>query len=297
MVLRLKLFLLCVTLTLQAQGQRLSFDLASVHEAKAGSRPGGEEAETNVPLGPGNVYSPTGGQLNARNVPLIQLVSFAYRMTGSQQSAFSEMAPAWAREVRYDVKARTDKADVTKDELRLMVRSLLAERFSLAVHYETRTMAVYSMQFVKPATPGPRLRPHEGGSCSKDFQNNSPDLPQPEATEDGYPTVCGGLLLLPSSTAMHYRIGARDIPINTVATSLTSWGDLGRPVVNETGFSGNVDFTLDFIPRRVETGAGTEGEEPNFLEALRKQLGVKLESEKKPVQVLILDRIEHLTDN
>lgn len=289
--------LLSVALAARAHGQQPAFDLASIRESKAGEQPGGGDYDSNVPLGPGNVYSPTGGQFNTRNVPLLQLIAFAYRFTSHQQSTFVEMAPAWAREARFDLKARTDLDNVTKDQLRLMVRSLLAERFHLAVHYEARTTSVYSLQYVKPGSPGPRLRPHAGDSCSTDFQNRNQAASQPETTTDGYPNVCGGLLLLPSSTSRHYRIGARDIPFNTVANSLGSWGDLGRPVVNDTGNHGNVDFTLDFVPRRDEAVPGAEAEEPNFLEALRKQLGLKLESKKKAVEVLVLDHIEHPTDN
>ena len=289
--------LLGIALMAHAQQQQLAFDLASVRESKDGVPPGGNDYESNVPLGPGNLYSPTGGQFNTRNVPLLQLIAFAYRMTSHQQSSFAEMAPAWAREAHLDVKARTDMKDVTKDQLRLMVRSLLAERLRLAVHYEARTTSVYSLQYVKPSSPGPRLRPHNGGSCSTDFHDRESTAPQPEITTEGYPSVCGGLLLLPSSTSTHYRIGARDIPFETLANSLGSWGDLGRPVVNDTGNTGNVDFTLDYIPRHIDAGPGTEIEEPNFRQSLQKQLGLKLESQKRAVEILMLDHIEHPTEN
>jgi uncharacterized protein (TIGR03435 family) len=274
----------------QDQPKSMAFDLASIHESKPEA--GNEKQESNVPLGPGNVYSPTDGQLNTHNMPLLQLIAFAYRMTSSEEQALREAAPGWAREGRYDVQARTDKHDVTKDELRLMMRSLLADRFSLVVHYATKTASVYAMQFVKRDTPGPQLRPHTSGACSTDFQGKTSS---PAA--DGYPSVCGGLLLLPGSTDSHYRIGARDIPIATIATSLSSWGDLGRPVVNDTGSTGNYDFVLDFVPPRVEAASKFDVEGPSFLEALRKQLGIKLEGQKLPMKGLVLDHIDHLSEN
>lgn len=279
---------------------RLSFDTASVHETK----PGSEEQNSNVPLGPGNVYSPTGGLLVIHNYPLMGLVSFAYRMTSGQQSTFENMAPAWVRDTHFSVVARTEKTDVTKDELRLMMRSLLAERFAMAVHYESRQTPVFAAQLVKPGQPGPRLRPHPADGCShafpKDAANDAP--PPPDTIAGGFPAVCGGLLMMSSSTPTHYLIGARDVQVVTITNAMASWGDLGRPVVDQTGLTGNYDFALDFIPKRADPPPGTpapptEGEEPNFLYAVRTQLGIKLEAQRQPVEVLLLDHIDHLSDN
>lgn len=274
-----------------AAQQKLAFDIASVRENKTGTGPGGEEPNTNVPLGPGNVYSPTGGQLNLRNIDFLQLISFAWKLTLPQRDTFHDMAPSWAREARYDIQARTDKADVTKDELRLMMQSLLKNRFGLAVHYEDRTTSVYALQLLKPDTLGSHFRKHTGG-CSTEFKGNT----TVDSDADGYPKVCGGLLLLAGSTGTHYRIGASDMPITVFATSLTGWGDLGRPVVNDTGITGNIDFVLDFIPPNPQAAAAdVEGQ--GFQEALHKQLGVKLESQKQPVPVLVLDHLDPLSEN
>ena len=283
--------LLAVTVAALAQDARLSFDVVSLHENKAGFGPNGEEPDSNVPLGPGNVYSPTGGQLNLRNIDLMQMVHFAYRMAGSQLETFDRSAPGWAREVRYDLKARTERANVSKDELRLMMRSLLADRFGLRVHTEDRETSVFLLQLVKQGEPGPHSRAHAGGPCSTEFAGSTLS-----ATGEGFPSVCGGLLNLPGSTDRHYRVGARDLPITVFATSLTSWGDLGRPVVNDTGISGAVDFYMDFVPSRVvNSGADFDGD--NFREALQKQLGLKLVSEKRAVPVWLLDAIARPTEN
>ncbi len=282
--------------------QKLSFDIASVRENKTGLPPTGDAPDTNVPLGPGDVYSPTGGLLTIKNFAPIQFIAFAYRLTSSQMDELVAHAPAWITQSRYNLQARTDKTNVTKNELRLMMRSLLADRFGLVVHYEAKVTSVFAMQLVKPGTTGPRLRPHPVDGCSRSFRNESPDaLPPAESIDGGYPTVCGGLVMLPSSTPMHYSIGARDVPITNISNALPSWGDLGRPVVDQTGLTGNYDFALDFAPKRPDPPPGTpvaaDLEEPNFLEAVRKQLGLKLESQKQAVQVLILDHITPLTDN
>lgn len=285
------LAILSFALPIAAQ-QKLAFDVASVRENKSVEGPGGEPPQTNVPLGPGNVYSPTGGQLNIRNTSFLLLVSFAYRMTMPQQDAFRDMVPKWVSEARFDIQARTDKTDVSKDELRLMMRSLLADRFGLAVHYETHTAPVYSLQLLKPNTFGPHFRKH-AGTCSADFKGKTTD----DMDAEGYPQVCGGLLMLPRSNSTHFRIGARDMPINVFATSLTGWGDLGRPVVNDTGITDNIDFVLDFIPPYAQATTGADVEGQGFQEALHKQLGVKLEPQKQPVQILVLDHIERLSEN
>lgn len=284
------LVLLALAPPIAAQ-QKLAFDIASIRENKSGTGPGADEPNTNVPLGPGNVYSPTGGQLNLRNIEFLQLVAFAWKLTLPQRDAFRDMAPPWAREAHFDIKARTDNANVTKDELRRMMQALLADRFGLAVHFEDRTTSVYSLQLLKPDTLGPHFRKHTG-ACSTEFKGNT----TVDADADGYPKVCGGLLLLGGSSGTHFRIGASDIPITVFATSLTGWGDLGRPVVNDTGLTGNIDFLLDFIPPNPQAAA-VDQEGQGFQEALHKQLGVKLESQKQAVPVLVLDHIDHLSEN
>jgi uncharacterized protein (TIGR03435 family) len=299
----LLLGVLSANLTAQTSAdQKLSFDVASVRENKTGLPPTGDAPDMNVPLGPGDVYSPTGGLLTTKNVVLIQFIAFAYRLTSSQMDELTATAPAWVTQSRYNLQARTDRTNVTKNELRLMMRSLLEDRFGLVVHYEAKVTSVFAMQLVKAGTTGPRLRPHPADGCSRSFRNESPDAPAPaDSIDGGYPTVCGGLVMLPSSTPTHFSIGARDVPITNISNALPSWGDLGRPVVDQTGLTGNYDFALDFVPKRPDPPLGTpvtaDLEEPNFLEALKKQLGVKLESQKQPIQVLVLDHITPLTDN
>jgi uncharacterized protein (TIGR03435 family) len=284
-----------------AQSSELNFDTASVHETKPGST---EDQSSNVPLGPGNVYSPTGGLLVIHNYPLMGLISFAYRMTTGQQSTFADMSPAWVRDTRYSVTARTEKTDVTKDELRLMMRTLLAERFAMAAHYESRQTPVFAAQLVKPGQLGPRLRPHPADGCSRAI----PKEPMYGATAPsetiagGFPALCGGLLMMSSSTPTHFQIGARDVTVVSITSALASWGDLGRPVVDQTGLTGSYDFALEFTPKRPDPLPGapappSEGEEPNFIYALRTQLGIKLEAQKQPVEVLLLDHIDRLSEN
>ena len=279
----------------------LSFDVASVRENKRGGRSvGGERPSANVPMGPGNIYTPTGGRFTVKNYTLLSYITFAYRMTDAQLAAFQDKAPVWVVQDRFDVDARTEKADVTKDELRLMLRSLLAERFHMVVHYETRSASVYGLTLVKAGVLGPRLRAHaEGKDCPTTVPQQVKGAPAPsETNEDGYPAVCGGLLMLPGSTENKYVLGARDMSLASFANLLPGWGDIGRPVVDRTGLPGTYDFTVTFAPvRPVDAPAADDSEAPSFQDALRRQLGLKLESQKGDVQVLVLDHVDHLVEN
>jgi uncharacterized protein (TIGR03435 family) len=283
--------------------QTPSFDVASVRQNRTGLPPAGDDPMTNVPLGPGEVYAPTGGLLSVRNYPMSQFVAFAYKFTSTQSSDFMKAAPQWVTQDRFDLQARTENRVVTKDELRLMMRTLLAERFGLVVHYETKTTSVFALRLVKPGAPGPRLRPHpvEAG-CSRSFGRETADIPPPpDEVDGGYPTTCGGLLLLPSSTPTEFHIGGRDVTLTSIANSMPGWGDLGHPVVDETGLTGSYDFALSFVPKHPDPPPGQpsppEEQAPNFIESVRKQLGLKLEAEKHDVQVLVLDHIAPLSDN
>jgi uncharacterized protein (TIGR03435 family) len=304
---RLFVALLCCAMPIPLQAQsvepRLAFDVASVRENKTGLPPAGEQPDANIPLGPGDIYTPTNGIMNLRNVQLTTLINFAWKLTANEGQAVTGALPEWARSERINVQARTGNTGVTKDQLRLMTRALLADRFHLAVHYEPHTISVFAMQLVKPGVTGPRLRPHPAsGECSRVPPAPAEGTPPPpETITGGYPAICGGLLMLSTSTAIRFNIGARDVPVTLISNALPSWGDLGRPVIDGTGLTGKYDFALTFVPKRPAPPAGSpippEMEEPDFLESLRKQLGLKLESQKQEVQVLVLDRIDHLSDN
>ena len=271
----------------------LAFDVASVRQNTSGAR----EASSNVPLGPGNVYAATGGVLAARNFPLITYIDFAYRLTDAQEESFRKQVPEWVKVDRFDVQARTDRQDVTKDELRMMMRGLLAERFGLAVHDEMREVPVYALTLAKAGEAGPGLRMHlatrECGATRKDLSGDGP-----EALPGGFPAVCGGILGLPATGAGRYRIGGSDVAMPLIADSLTGWGGLNRPVVDRTGLAGKVDFVLEYLPqRRPEADSGVDEVGPAFQEALRKQMGLRLEASRGSVKFFVLDRIGRLTEN
>ena len=275
----------------------LSFDVVSVRPSTSG------QPSSNVPLGPGNVFSPTGGLLRARNFPLLTYINFAYRSTSEQEASLAASAPAWVREDFFTIEARTDNTTVTKDQMRLMMRTLLAERFKLTIHREMRETRVYALLQIKANTLGPRLRSHPATATCANFApsapatgGKAPDQPV-QTTQGDFPVICGGILGLQASAPDRYSFGAANIFMPVIAESFSSWGNLGRPVVDRTGLEGPYDFVLDFTPDPRPSYATEDSGGPNFQQALQQQLGLKLEPQKAPVEFLVLDHVEHPTEN
>jgi uncharacterized protein (TIGR03435 family) len=284
--------------TAQPQAETLTFDVASVRQTQESSR-----QSSNVPLGAGNVYTPSHGILSAKGFPVITYLLFAYKLSDYQRAAIASTVPEWVVNDRYSIEARTDHVDVTKDELRLMMRSLLAERFKLAVHYEKREARVFALVIAKPGALGPKLRPHpDGATCSSGHESTTADgktveLPiQP--VKGGFPVVCNGILGLPASAEDRISFGASNVPMSLIASVLSSWGDLGQPVVDQTGLTGTYDFVMDYAPDPQpsdETVDDSDG--PRFQEALKEQLGLKLEAQRAAVPFLVVDHVERPNAN
>jgi uncharacterized protein (TIGR03435 family) len=97
-------------------------------------------------MGPGNAYTPNGGHFTARNVLLVTYIAFAYKVVGEQAQSLLSSLPGWASSEKFDIIARTDgdPAKDTKDQMRLMMRSLLAECFGMVARYERRGRCRYS---------------------------------------------------------------------------------------------------------------------------------------------------------
>jgi len=279
---------------------KLEFDVASVRQNNSN-----DGQHMNFPLGPGDVYVPNDGNFKATNLPLILYINFAYKVTQNQGTALQKQLPGWVMTEKYDIVAKTDKHDATKDEMRLMMRSLLAERFKLAVHAETQQVPVYALVVAKPGTLGPKLVAHPAGvPCDATLPKPDPDARTPASftVAGGFPVICGGLGGMDPSAPGLLAMGARNVPMSLIAASLTGIGNLGKPVLDRTGLTGKYDVLLEFAPdRRPAPGADTstplDSSGPGIEEALRQQLGLKLESTKGPVDVWVVDHVEHASEN
>lgn len=278
----------------RAAGGPQSFEVASIRESKSDL-----PAHANFLLGPGNVYAANGGCFSATNLPLLDLIRFAYKLTDSETNLMQAAAPKWISTDHFDIEAKSENHSPSKDQMRLMVRSLLMSRFNLKVHSDMRDMPVLAMVLARPGKFGPQLRPHpvDGPACL-----NLKSAPTAQLSKDakgtvdgGYPAVCGGLVDAgEAEVPSHVRIGARDVPLRMLASNIT----LDRPLVDQTGLHGNFDFFFEWgADPAIGSDAPTARNAPGTTleEALRDQLGIKLVRRTARIEVLVIDHVEHPT--
>jgi uncharacterized protein (TIGR03435 family) len=182
--------------------------------------------------------------------------------------------------------------------MRLMMRSLLADRFKLAIHYENREVPVFAFVLSKSGKTGPKLQPHSDESPCPTEQPTS----STPAIVDGLPAFCNGIYPLHPSVPGCLRFGGRRVTIGFIADTFSAGTNLGRPMIDQTGLSGTFDFTLEWMPERrgpAPPGAdvGPDSSGPSFEEALREQLGIKLQSQKGSISVLVVDHVERPSAN
>jgi uncharacterized protein (TIGR03435 family) len=295
------------------------FDVASVRQNKSDDKPSStfslDNGNVYSIVNKGDVFTPRGSYFAATNQPLWHYIAFAYNLSGTQELALrfsyfaglSSKAPVWvtggfdASADRFDIKARSDERP-TKDQMRLMMQALLADRFKLMVHHETRQAPVFALMLAKPGQTGADLVPHpasDGCTVQPDegIDDSASNLPIPRSVLGELPKVCGVIAHLPSSASGHIRFGGRGVALSLLATSLptmTGMATISRPVIDETGLNGKFDFTLDWVP---EFNAPSDALGPNFREGLKEQLGLKLEPRQRPVDILVIDRVEHPSAN
>ena len=278
----------------------MEFDVASVKRDTAA--PSQQTVSTNIPLGPMDMYSPTGGLLSAKNFPVLQYMIFAYKVTPGQYQAVLSQLPKWAASDRYDIEARA-QGNPTKDQFRLMMQALLADRFKLAIHYETKEASILALVLDKPGKMGAGLQLHPIDSpCSTAPPpiSANPNA-APPTVAGGFPESCGSLAGW--IVGGRLRIGGRNIPMQMAASAFVNptFG-VDRPVIDKTGISGTVDFVMEFTPTfngPLPPGSTFQPDPdgPTFMGALKQQLGLKLESQTGPVDTLVIDHIEQPSEN
>jgi uncharacterized protein (TIGR03435 family) len=277
------------------------FEVASVKQHK----PDDDSASMNVPISPGDASSHAGDLFRGINIPLVAYIYFAYELTGSQlQLLMPQLSklPGWVSADRFDIQARAE-GNPTKEQMRLMMKSLLEDRFKLAIHYEAQQRPVFALVLAKPGKTGPNLRLHsDASSCSPAASAIKPNGVQSASVPGGFPIVCGGVVGMAARVPGLLRAGARNVSIGLLASTLAQMGDLDRPVVDRTGLSGTFDFVFEWAPQRdslAAPGLNAQVDDPGqtFVEDLKEQLGLKLESQKGVVEVLVIDHIEKPSEN
>lgn len=279
-------------------GSKMQFDVASVKPDKSS-----EGRYANFSLGPGDDYSENGGLFTARNLPVSAYVFFAYKVTINQLNLLLPQLPKWVTSDGFDIQARAP-GNPTKDQMRLMMQSLLADRFKLAIHYETRQLPVFALVLVKPGKTGPLLKQHPDGSpCSLATSAPGTAPAPPTAAADDFPSTCGGVVGMPPSAPGLLHAGGRNVSMELIASTMSgAVTGIDRPVVDRTALKGTFDFALEFVPELnsvppngTPVQAAPSG--PAFSEALKDQLGLKLESQKAPFQVIVVDHVEEPSEN
>lgn len=212
----------------------------------------------------------TPGRLTARNASLKELIEGAYGVEDYQISG----GPNWIASPGFDVEAKSDGPE-NRAQLLLMLQSLLAARFNLAIHRETRELLVSALVAGKKG-PNFRKLPSKEASC--------------------WP-LCEGSVKI-------YHARYRDLPsLAAYLTRLGSWpGSPGRPVIDRTGLNGDFDIDLDMskiLPAAAEesappTNASTYDATVTFIED---NLGLKLQPQKTPIAILVVDRAEKPSGN
>ncbi len=299
-----------------AQAPTPTFDVASVRQNKSDA-----PERSNIPLDTGNVYSAidprdartvASGSFTAINQPLWRYIVFAYKLSGTQElalrfsffSGLKSNAPAWvtggfeSSADRFNIEARAP-GNSTVEQMRLMMQALLADRFHLVVHHETRDAPAFALVLVHPGAPGPNLQLHPAADpCpTAPPPPDQPSSPVTSSAVGDLPPVCGAVAHVPSSTNPRSSFGGRSVPLSLLATSLptmTGMAAIPRPVVDQTGLPGLYDFTLKWTsfpdPETGDTAA-------SFRAALKSQLGLELKPTHAPIHILVIDHIDHPSDN
>jgi uncharacterized protein (TIGR03435 family) len=229
------------------------------------------------------------------NISLKALIQQAYRVEDNQILG----APSWLGSARYDIEAKVSSSDtdalhnLSPDQRRLMLQPLLADRFQLKVHTEVRDLPILALVIAKG---GPKLHEAKPGDT---YPNGIKGF-------DGKPGGGPGLMHMGPG-----QLTAQGLPISSLAQLLSQ--QLGRTVQDKTGLTGKYDFTLQWTPdvggspMMKGPDAGQQGPGgppspadnggPSIFTAIQEQLGLKLESQKGPVMVVIIDHVEAPSEN
>lgn len=196
------------------------------------------------------------GTLTMDAAALRQMIGLAYGI----QRVRVLGGPNWLDSDLYDLVAKAEKSDASPDDIRAMFQTLLADRFQLKIHRETKVLTVYSLEVGRN---GSKLIEAKVGEAA--VIGNAPT---------------GGLTV---------QKGSVRLLVNTLANIL------GAPVVDKTGLTGTYDFTLQWTnPSALN---GPDSEFPSLVTAVQEQLGLRLESQKGPGEILVVDHAEKASAN
>ncbi len=231
-----------------------------------------------------------GGRVDIQNMPLKELITFAWRVQPYQISG----GPAWMGSERFDISAKAESAP-KQGEMPLMLQGLLEDRFQLVIHRETKELPIYALVLArKDGKLGPNLTEAKENGCTTPDPTRPPSRPEPGQPPARY---CGQQMMsMKTMTTV-------SVPVANIVPMLARM--LGRTVIEKTGLTGKYDISLEWTPDESQTAqlppdarpAPSDMPGPTIFTALQEQLGLKLESQKGPVDILVVDRAEKPTGN
>lgn len=273
-----------------------------------------------VPMDPGRVMmvgmrggpgTPDPIQMTFSNVSLKDLIQTAWDVKGYQVTG-----PGWLESARFDIAAKVP-AGATKEQSRLMLQNLLAERFRLVLHHSSKEASIYALLVAKG---GPKLKESVVDPNAAAADDRASDGPPPGAVagarmamgKDGMPQLPkgfgrGGTVMM-MAPGGRLRMVANGVTMAKFIDTLSN--QLDRPVVDMTGLTGTYDIALDFAPdpsmmqgkmaamgmAAPPPGMGPQSTDAEpaatIFSALPDQLGLRLEARKGPVELLIVDSVE-----
>ena len=243
----------------KSDGPKPQFEVATVRPNNSG------EPNSSIRIQPG-------GRLTGTNQTLRNLIRNAFNVQPYQMVG----GPEWMESDRFDITAKAADADLDAKgmmpgpQFMLRLQSLLEDRFKMVTHWETRDMPVYALVVATEGKLGPKLKPHTG-DCDRAQAGGTP----PKG-------ACGTRAIITPTSGKVTGIG---INLETFARNLA--GGAGRSVVDKTGLAGAYDLELEFTPDQSPDTTG-----PSLFTAMQEQLGLKLDAQRAPVEVLVIDRLE-----
>jgi bla regulator protein BlaR1 len=261
----------------QSSAKSLSFEVASVKRNESSDH------------GIGFELTP-GGRFTAKNVPLFIIVAEAYGVPFQGSGAQLSGGPDWIRAERFDIEAVAEKgslAGVTtvkarEDRMRLMMQSLLADRFKLVVHRDTKELPVYAIVVSK------------GGPKIEKSKMEEKDCPDTQADGTNCHSFRGGM-----GRGLH----AQAVTMEDLASAVSNWSD--RPVVDRTGLQGLYKIeTVGWAPMQPREGGdpgtaedGVPWSERQTLFTIFEKMGLKLEAQRAPIERVVIESAQRPVEN
>jgi uncharacterized protein (TIGR03435 family) len=218
----------------------------------------------------------SGGRFAGENIPLKFLITTAWTLKESQLSGL----PGWADSEKYDIQAKTEGTP-SEDQTFAMLRTLLADRFKMTSHWVTKKQSVFALVIAKG---GAKLQPSKEGTCVVASADNAPVQSGEKA-----PDYCGTYF------ARGGQVDGHRILISQLMVALGS--QLDYPVIDKTGLKGAYDIHFTWNPDEATNDGADNSAGASIFTSMQEQLGLRLQSTKGPVKVLVIDHIEMPSEN